>query len=79
MGDPVKIIVTAETADAIQNLKQIVPAIEQVANAAKQTATVNTPAVKVLKEMGAQSVNTRLAMMELGHVARSTAEGLAPA
>ena len=35
------------------------------------------PAGKALKEVGSSAGNSRLAMMELGHVARATAEGLA--
>jgi hypothetical protein len=75
--EPIKIIVAAETVEAVKELQQIPQVVERMATSLKQSSTAAAPVAKVLKDVAGNSANTRLAMMELGHVARATAEGLA--
>jgi hypothetical protein len=67
MGEPVKIVLLAET--------------EQAAKALRDFLNTANPGLKQLsvgaKEASGQLGNSRLAMMELGHVGRAMAEGLA--
>lgn len=70
MGEPIKIVVTAETAEAAAKLQDFL----------QQSGSGMTGALKeVSKHASAASGslgNARLGMMELGHVGRSMADGL---
>ena len=71
MGEPIKIIVTAETAEAAAKLQDFVQQYGSGMNSVlKETATHAGHAAGALGQ-------NRLAMMELGHVARATGESLA--
>jgi hypothetical protein len=70
MSEPIKIVVTAETAAAAAELQKIPEVLDKVA-----------PALKKVKEEAAEGegalFKNRMALMELGHVGRATAESLA--
>ena len=67
MGEPIKIVVTAETAQAAAALQQFVQA----------TGSGLAEVAKNAGHAGEALGQNRFALMELGHVARSTAESLA--
>jgi hypothetical protein len=73
MSQPIKLIVEAQTEEAAARLLAL---FNQLGVGVSQFKAPAEAAKKVLNEVGAAAGSSRLAYMELGHVARATFEGL---